>query len=86
MIETIPLWISGGLLGGTALVGTYRYTRVAARHHAFAHVALGFAFTFTVEAVALLAVANEGAGLRGTLFLANLLGIGAMLALAGRFH
>ncbi len=86
MIETVPLWISAGLVGGTALVGTYRYMRISWRHPAFAHVALGFAFTVAVEAVALLAVADEGAGLRGTLFLANLLGLGAMAALAGRFR
>lgn len=87
MIADIPLWVSGGLLIGSSLVGIWRYLRVVARgHRALSHVTFAFAFVGGVELIALLSVADEGAALRGSLFLVNCLGIAAMVALYGRYR
>ena len=87
MIADIPLWASGGLLIGSAIVGIYRYLRVIARGHRFlAHVVFAFAYVGGVEVVGLISVADEGAALRGTLFLVNCVGIAAMVALYERYR
>ena len=87
MIPDIPLWTSGGLLIGSAVVGSYRYLRVVIRGHRFlSHVIFAFVFVGGVEFIALLSVADEGAALRGSLFLVNCVGIAAMVALYERYR
>jgi hypothetical protein len=83
----IFVYLSAGLLLGLSLVAIVAYARAVRHgHRAYTHVVFAWGYVLVVTVIGVLAVSDEGEGLRWALAGANTVGGLAMLNVTGRYR
>lgn len=83
----ILVYLSAGVLLGLSLLAIVAYARVVRHgHRMYTHVVLAWGYVLVVTVIAVLAVSDEGQGLRWALAGANTVGALAMLNVTGRYR